>query len=140
MRDRTWLIGLAVAGILIANPAAVLGYDQYSVNKDATNCRLCHGDFRAGSYTSLVDGMNWGNLHDLHRTTMLGGDCSTCHSQAYCTNCHSTGAKQITHDNMLFDHASIIRETSQEPCAYCHQKPFCERCHTGDELKDWKQP
>jgi len=80
-----------------------------------------------------------------HSTEAASGDpvradCSTCHSQAYCTNCHSTGAKQITHDNMLFDHASIIRETSQEPCAYCHQKPFCERCHTGDELKDWKQP
>ena len=65
-------------------------------------------------------------------------NCSTCHSQAYCTNCHSTGAKQISHDNMLFDHAAVIRETTQQPCAYCHQKPFCERCHTDDELKDWK--
>lgn len=55
-------------------------YSQYSVNKDATNCRACHGDFRASNYTSLSDSQSWGNLHDLHRNTMLGGDCETCHS------------------------------------------------------------
>jgi hypothetical protein len=55
------------------------GYDRWSVNKDATNCRACHGDFRASAYTSPA-GVNWGvNLHDLHRTTMLSGDCNTCH-------------------------------------------------------------
>ncbi|MHB8877367.1 MAG: hypothetical protein ACYC8T_27050 [Myxococcaceae bacterium] len=63
--------------LLWAGSAAA--YPQYSANKDATNCRACHGDFRAGAYTSLSDGTGWGNLHDLHRSTMLGGDCSTCH-------------------------------------------------------------
>ena len=50
---------------------------------DATNCRACHGDFRASIYTSPA-GVNWGvNLHDLHRTTMLSGDCNTCHNNCY---------------------------------------------------------
>ena len=55
-------------------------YDQYSVNRDATNCRACHGDFRTSPYTSKVDGQSWGDdLHDVHRNTMLSGDCDVCH-------------------------------------------------------------
>ncbi|MHC4065896.1 MAG: hypothetical protein ACYSUI_15555, partial [Planctomycetota bacterium] len=54
-------------------------YPTYSQDRDATNCRACHGDFRAGSYISLSDGQNWGNLHDLHRFDMLDNDCITCH-------------------------------------------------------------
>ncbi|HEU4758835.1 MAG TPA: NapC/NirT family cytochrome c [Dehalococcoidia bacterium] len=60
-------------------------------------------------------------------------NCATCHSRTYCTNCHSTGATQVKHDNMLFDHASVIRESSEQACAYCHQKPFCQRCHEKDQ-------
>jgi hypothetical protein len=55
-------------------------YEQYSVNRDATNCRSCHGDFRSSPYTSKVDGQSWGDdLHDVHRNTMLSGDCDVCH-------------------------------------------------------------
>jgi hypothetical protein len=56
-------------------------YEQYSVNRDATNCRACHGDFRTSPYTSKVDGQSWADdLHDVHRNTMLSGDCDTCHA------------------------------------------------------------
>ena len=61
---------------------------------------------------------------DVTKTT-----CSACHSQSYCINCHATGAVSIQHDNMLFNHAAVIRQTTEQPCSYCHQKPFCERCH-----------
>jgi hypothetical protein len=54
-------------------------YDRYSIDDDATNCRQCHGDFRSGSYVSPVDGLDWGNLHNIHRSTMLSGDCDVCH-------------------------------------------------------------
>jgi len=56
-----------------------VAYPRYSVNGDATYCGACHGDFRSSSYISLSDGQNWGNLHNLHRQTMLSGDCSACH-------------------------------------------------------------
>lgn len=55
-------------------------YPRYSENRDSTNCRACHGDFRSSAYISLSDGQNWGNLHNLHRFDMLGGDCDTCHT------------------------------------------------------------
>lgn len=69
-----------------------------------------------------------------------GTACSECHSQTYCQNCHETGAKLVTHDNMLFDHGAVIRETTTQPCTYCHQRPSCERCHSDDELKDYPPP
>jgi len=69
-----------VSLLVLAGSAAA--YTQYSVNKDATNCRLCHGDFRVSPYTSLADEQSWGDdLHDVHRNVMLDGDCDTCHSQ-----------------------------------------------------------
>jgi hypothetical protein len=56
-------------------------YEQFSQNGgDATNCGECHGNFRSGIYISQTDGTVWSNLHNLHRNTMLDGDCETCHS------------------------------------------------------------
>lgn len=66
-------------GIVTIGAFGAEGYDTYSQNDNATNCRECHGDFRSANYISLVDGQNWGNLHNLHRTTMLAGDCNVCH-------------------------------------------------------------
>ena len=74
------MIGFVGLAVLVFLPAGA--YDRYSIDDDATNCRFCHGDFRASSYVSLSDGQNWGNLHNLHRQTMLNGDCDTCHLSA----------------------------------------------------------
>ena len=71
------LIALTVFAFWVPGADA---YSQYSVNRDATNCRACHGDFRATNYVGLTDGQSWGNLHDIHRTTMLSGDCDVCHT------------------------------------------------------------
>jgi hypothetical protein len=74
------LVLLATIAVLMIGASDVLAYGQYSANKDSTNCRACHGDFRASPYISLSDGANWGDdLHDVHRNVMLAGDCSTCH-------------------------------------------------------------
>ena len=67
--------------VLAAASYGALAYNQYSANRDATNCRACHGDFRSSPYVSLKDGQSWGDdLHDVHRNTMLTGECDTCHS------------------------------------------------------------
>lgn len=83
---RRWILG--GMGVLCGMAAAVfMGHDarafpRYSSDGDATYCAQsgCHGDFRASSYTSNTDGMDWGNLHNLHRFDMLGGDCEVCHT------------------------------------------------------------
>ena len=69
------LLGL----IILMLPTSVLAYPRYTVNDDATYCGSCHGDFRSSNYISSVDGQNWGNLHNIHRSTMLSGDCNACH-------------------------------------------------------------
>lgn len=60
--------------------SGAIAFEQYSANRTSGNCADCHGGFRASPYVSLADGVSWGDdLHDVHRNTMLGGDCSTCH-------------------------------------------------------------
>ncbi len=77
---------------LMCLPGLVLGlalwsttasaYEQYSTNRTSGNCATCHGDFRASNYVSPKDGATWSNLHDVHRNTMLNGDCNACHQAA----------------------------------------------------------
>jgi len=75
---------LTVAAACISHlgfTAAAWGHDQYSIGGDDTNCRACHGDFRAPTYTSSVDGGSWlQGLHVTHLSVMLSNDCNTCHS------------------------------------------------------------
>jgi len=74
-----FVVGLATVAPLFLGVSPAEAYDRWSINDDATNCHECHGDFRSNTYISPVDGQLWGNLHNLHRTTMLDGDCDTCH-------------------------------------------------------------
>lgn len=75
-----WVIAAVVGTMVLGVAGGAAAYTRYSVNKDATNCRACHGDFRSSPYISLADGQSWGDdLHDVHRNTMLDGDCDTCH-------------------------------------------------------------
>ncbi len=60
-------------------PSQASAYTKYTINDDETYCGSCHGDFRDNNYISAVDGENWGDIHDLHRSTMLSGDCNACH-------------------------------------------------------------
>jgi Abnormal spindle-like microcephaly-assoc'd, ASPM-SPD-2-Hydin len=75
---------VALAGLtLVVMVPTGRAYEQYSLNRDATNCRACHGDFRAVPYNSAGTGGTWtGGLHDTHRNVMLSGDCGACHLAA----------------------------------------------------------
>lgn len=75
-----WTFQMILVSALVLLLASSSGaYEQYSENGDNTNCAGCHGDFRSNGYTSPVDGQFWGNLHNIHRQTMLSGDCDACH-------------------------------------------------------------
>lgn len=72
------LLALAMLALITGGAGA---YETYSVSRDATNCRACHGDFRAGPYTSAKPGEGaWADsLHNVHRYDMLNGNCDSCH-------------------------------------------------------------
>ena len=81
---RTVALSMVIAVIALFSWAPEAGaYQAYSNNTDGTLCGACHGTFAGGTYISNKDGTNWGtNLHNGHRTTMLAGDCNTCHGGA----------------------------------------------------------
>ena len=83
-RGRSWLGAFSILFFtviaLFAWVPEAAAYQAYSERTDDTLCGACHGTFAGGTYTSNKDGVSWGeNLHNGHRTTMLAGDCNTCH-------------------------------------------------------------
>ena len=60
--------------------------------------------------------------------------CGECHARDYCLNCHKTGAVNVHHDEMMTNHAQVIRESGNQSCAYCHQPVYCARCHSEKVL------
>jgi hypothetical protein len=71
---------VAVGALVFVLAGTAAAWETYSVNRDLTNCRLCHGDFRAAPYTSRGDGESWPDgLHDTHQA-MVENDCNVCHS------------------------------------------------------------
>jgi ubiquinol-cytochrome c reductase cytochrome b subunit len=67
--------------------------------------------------------------------------CATCHTQAFCTNCHM-GAKPKSHEQPNFvaqgirgagrgksGHALEALRKGVQSCATCHEQKFCANCH-----------
>ena len=97
-----------------------------SVGKRTPNVMLGPPPPSHGDRLWVFNHRNEASSTDPARTT-----CSACHSRTYCQNCHTSGAMNVKHDNMLFDHAAVVRQNSAQACTYCHQKPFCDRCHVN---------
>lgn len=60
--------------------------------------------------------------------------CGACHTRTYCQNCHATPAVNVPHDDMVFNHAAVIRKTGAQACVLCHQATYCVQCHASDVL------
>jgi nitrate/TMAO reductase-like tetraheme cytochrome c subunit len=103
-------------------------------------CATCHTFPQIGDNTSaiLIGQRPQSHLAPLwvfdHKTQVsavdpAGTTCGACHTRTYCENCHNTQAVNVPHDNMVFDHASVVRKVGVAACALCHQPAYCERCH-----------
>lgn len=86
MTEKLVLLPIILAFLFAALLSSEVAYafPTYSGPDGEGRCKGCHGDFRAENYESKTDGMDWGNLHDLHRNIMLRGGgfpdrCATCH-------------------------------------------------------------
>jgi len=102
-RHAFWaVLGLAVL-VLTIGAAPADAYDTWSVARDNTNCRACHGDFRGTSYVSANDGVAWNtDLHGGHQT-LVNRDCNFCH-----------GATRFP--------VILTSSTSGTACAECHAR------------------
>ena len=140
---------LVTSATLIAATAAA--YERYSQDDDATWCRECHGSFRSSGYVSLADGQPWGSsLHDVHRSTMLSGDCNACHvggsfSTVYlhqssggdgfepvgCVGCHGVNPAPPSPNTGLWG-AGLRAHHTNAGAGPDSNGFFCVTCHAND--------
>lgn len=103
-------------------------------------CSTCHTFPQIGEYESGVligrrpeshDGRLWVFDHKLsvNSADPASQSCAACHTQTYCENCHATTAVNVTHDEMVTNHAAVIDRSGAAACAYCHAPAYCSQCH-----------
>ena len=63
-------------------------------------------------------------------------DCASCHQRSYCENCHNSGAINVKHDDMMYNHALSVEKASATACAYCHQPVYCAKCHSDNVMPE----
>ncbi|HEX8939365.1 MAG TPA: NapC/NirT family cytochrome c [Candidatus Limnocylindrales bacterium] len=113
-------------------------------------CDTCHTFPQIGAVASLplgeaptthADGL-WVFDHKKVATSADPGGttCGQCHAKDYCVNCHRTGAVNVTHDDMLVNHAKVTQQAGAAACAYCHQPAYCARCHAQPVLPGGNEP
>lgn len=121
------------------NTCHVEGAESIVPSKDV--CLMCHDEFY-GEMTDLgsinTHGPMWARNHG---SMAKGGalDCTSCHSQSYCMECHVSGfadEQGAFGNNMINSHSSDFHIThplaargNQQRCASCHETSFCSDCH-----------
>lgn len=114
--------------------------------KIPSSCATCHTFPQVGgTVTGLLIGGEPADHKDpryvfTHKikaksTDPSGSSCATCHDRTYCENCHDTGAINVDHDQMLYNHPAAIAKSGGQACAYCHQAVYCAGCHSGPVLQ-----
>ena len=109
-------------------------------------CATCHTFPQIGSNTSAIligerpsshSTPLWVFDHKAKVSTLdpAATSCGACHTRTYCENCHNTQAVNVPHDNMVYDHAAVSRQTGVRACLACHQPTYCERCHDASILE-----
>ncbi len=107
-----------------------------------SGCSTCHTFPQIGEYESGVligrrpdthNGQLWVFDHKLSVTSSdpTGQTCGACHTRTYCENCHATTAIMVSHDQMVFNHGSVIEKSGAAACATCHAPSYCAQCHAG---------
>ncbi len=143
-------IAATMLGIVIVAAIGGHAYERYSQNDNATWCRECHGNFRADNYVSLSDGQPWGNLHEVHRSTMLSGDCDACHiggselpvyidqsnggdglEPKSCVGCHGANPSPGNPSNGLWG-AGLRAHHANAGVGPDSNGFTCATCHSGD--------
>jgi hypothetical protein len=119
--------------------------DKLSTETIPSQCSTCHTFPQIGQYESGVligqrpvshDAALWVFDHKLSVTSADPTDqtCSACHTRTYCENCHATTAINVSHDEMVTNHAAVIEKSGAQACAYCHAPAYCAQCHAEPVL------
>lgn len=116
-----------------------------------SSCQTCHTFPQIGTQASAVligdrpqshyDRL-WTFDHKLEVATANpeGTSCGACHTRTYCENCHATQVVQVPHDEMLMNHATVVRDLGAGTCIVCHQAPYCAQCHADESVLPEHEP
>lgn len=117
-----------------------------SIIPEIAVCLECHGQEEVGGL-SLPAPKTHGPLWALnHRAEAKGNaiDCSACHEQSDCLDCHKAGFSHeqgAFSNNMVNVHRSdfhvthpIAARTDQNLCSSCHEANYCSDCHDRFQL------
>ncbi len=134
----------------IGLPAEGLCLDCHSDDGVGANCAGCHpsddsgrlvtafGGTRVAQDRLLVPGSHRSGWDTEHGSAALVEDCSTCHSQSECTDCHQAtiglaggrAGADLAHPPGFRTHHGAEARRSQSDCTSCHdQSAFCIDCH-----------
>ena len=61
------------------------------------------------------------------------GDCGSCHTDTYCTNCHKLGI-DTDHNFDFLSHGTAAKLSQLNTCAKCHQSSYCGGACHGDDI------
>jgi hypothetical protein len=115
-----------------------------------SSCATCHTFPQVGSTVANLPFVGAPKNHKdklwvfSHKARVASADpagtsCGMCHTRSWCEDCHKSGAIKVSHDEMKYNHAKLIRESGINGCVYCHQPASCMRCHKGNPLKGTPQ-
>ncbi len=115
--------------------------DDQTIVPDLEVCSQCHEQSFVDE-VALPDTKTHGPVWALqHRPFAKGStyDCSACHQQDYCLECHKSGFADEQGEftnNMINVHRSdfqvshpIAARTDPQLCSSCHESRFCSECH-----------
>lgn len=114
-----------------------------SIKPERELCLECHDDafLKEVIYLDLKThhGPVWSFNHGTYVRTANKYDCSICHEQDWCLDCHAVGSADEMgrfSNSMVNVHRSdfhishpIAARTNPQLCATCHERKFCNDCH-----------
>lgn len=128
----------------VFNPVEHLAKQAAGAKPSEQICRECHEDqflydVAAGLKTH---GPGWALNHGMAAKSqaVMSFDCNYCHEQAFCLDCHKSGAADEMgrfSNNMVNVHTAdfhvthpILARTDPRLCSKCHEAKFCSDCHS----------
>lgn len=105
--------------------------DCHKAKNKPVTCKTCHPEGVTKKPASHLTG-SWVSTHKASAKP----DCTTgCHSQSFCSNCHSSSEKMpASHKTASWTrtHESSVNADCTKTC---HTKSFCDSCHRGSKAR-----
>ncbi len=104
----------------------------HSERKLANECSTCHTEIRADvaprGHDALWTRNHGGIVRAGHEDTV--SDCSLCHTESSCTQCHLSMMPQSHTDYWRRRAHGISASLDRTSCMTCHRDDSCVRCHS----------